>query len=723
MATPLERSAALVIGTIDSVAPSEFKVQLDTDAPQTTALNTGSPVPFPRINSYVLVPGQGGAVVGQVTWIGIERSQFPKRKGLKDFGLIDLPFPLRRLAVMPIGTLRVRTDLTTGDERLELERGVSLFPSVGDLVSLPTGKQLKAIVEVPIEQAPVTIGRSALADGAVIRVHPDRLFGRHLAVLGNTGSGKSCSVAGVVRWTIEAAETNRSKAEQRDKPLTGSPGQRGCRFVVLDPNGEYKEAFGECGAKVKVLAPPPVSGSVLPLAVPAWMWNAQELSSILQASPGVQQPILFEALRRLRSGDLSMASQRHVLTKALRQFGERFEAILSNPAEAFTGSGKRMESGACLNGIVGLAREIATDAAADNAPLENAANELTASSESIATQVNTAYSKFVPTIGELQAIDTKIEAVLALCPAAAAETSPSADHPAPFDLKELSRTLQLCALASGDSRAVQIVAYLIGRLESLVRDSRLSPIIDPVSSVALDTWLGEFLGDPDSTDDSIVVVDLALVPSDVTHLMVAVIARVLFEATQRYHKGNREALPTVLVLEEAHTFVQEGRDDPGQSPTPAQMCRRIFEKIAREGRKFGMGLVLSSQRPSEISPTVLSQCNTFLLHRLVNDDDQNLVRRLVPDTLSALLRELPILPTRHAILLGYASPIPKMLVLQELPREHRPQSSDPPIWDVWRGVEPRPVDWATLAKGWADPGGSTAIPDPSRGPASIPRTG
>lgn len=251
MTTPLERSATLVIGTIESVAPDEFKVQLDVEAPQTTALNTGSPVPFPRINSYVLVPGQGGAVVGQVTWIGIERSPFPKRKGLKDFGLIDLPFPMRRLAVTPIGTLRVRTSPETEEEYLELERGVALFPSVGDPVSLPTGDQLRAIVEVAAEAAPVTIGRSALADNAAVRVHPDRIFGRHLAVLGNTGSGKSCSVAGLVRWTVEAVRANREAVNDRDKPLAGAPGQRGCRFVVLDPNGEYKDAFKDCGAKVR----------------------------------------------------------------------------------------------------------------------------------------------------------------------------------------------------------------------------------------------------------------------------------------------------------------------------------------------------------------------------------------------------------------------------------------------------------------------------------------
>ncbi len=100
----------------------------------------------------------------------------------------------------------------------------------------------------------------------------------------------------------------------------------------------------------------------------------------------------------------------------------------------------------------------------------------------------------------------------------------------------------------------------------------------------------------------------------------------------------------MLVLDEAHTFVH--RELTSETATAAgRTCCRMFERIAREGRKFGLGLVLASQRPSEISPTVLSQCNTFLLHRIVNDRDQDLVKRLVPDGLCDLLRELPSLPS------------------------------------------------------------------------------
>ena len=127
------------------------------------------------------------------------------------------------------------------------------------------------------------------------------------------------------------------------------------------------------------------------------------------------------------------------------------------------------------------------------------------------------------------------------------------------------------------------------------------------------------------------------------------------------------------------------REWTGETGAAGKACARVFEKIAREGRKFGLGLVLASQRPSEVSPTVLSQCNTFLLHRLVNDRDQELVKRLVADGLGPLLRELPSLPTRRAILLGWAAPAPILVEVEEIGAEFRPHSPDPAFWHVWTG--------------------------------------
>ena len=111
-------------------------------------------------------------------------------------------------------------------------------------------------------------------------------------------------------------------------------------------------------------------------------------------------------------------------------------------------------------------------------------------------------------------------------------------------------------------------------------------------------------------------------------------------------------------------------------------------------------MVLSSQRPSELSQTVLSQCNTFLLHRIVNDRDQELVKKMVPDSLSGLLRELPILPSRKAILVGWAFPIPVLVEMNYLEKSQRPSSNDPSFWDVWTGNKEREIDWEKIVKDW-----------------------
>ncbi|MGO9235812.1 MAG: hypothetical protein ACLP4V_17735 [Methylocella sp.] len=146
MTSPIERLSDLVVGVVESVAPDEIRVLLELDAPHSTALNTGVPAGFPRLNGYVLIPNEAGATVAYITWIGIERSPYPKRSGLKDFGLIDLPFPLRKMSLSPVGTLTSRRDRVSGATKFELSRGVVAFPSVGDQILIPTSGQIEAIV-------------------------------------------------------------------------------------------------------------------------------------------------------------------------------------------------------------------------------------------------------------------------------------------------------------------------------------------------------------------------------------------------------------------------------------------------------------------------------------------------------------------------------------------------------------------------------------------------
>jgi len=233
----------------------------------------------------------------------------------------------------------------------------------------------------------------------------------------------------------------------------------------------------------------------------------------------------------------------------------------------------------------------------------------------------------------------------------------------------------------------------------------MKSIIGDTEDLSLHEWLSTYIGEDSAKNGCITVIDLSLVPTEVVHIITAVIARVVFEALQRYRQLNTVTLPTVLVMEEAHIFIKRYNMD-AENQDVASVCCQVFERIAREGRKFGLGLVLSSQRPSELSQTVLSQCNTFLLHRISNDRDQELVNKLVPDNLRGLLRELPSLPSQNAILLGWASELPVLVKMNDLPQSQQPHSDDPDFWNVWTGKDvdgksvDRNADWKPIADNW-----------------------
>jgi len=267
------------------------------------------------------------------------------------------------------------------------------------------------------------------------------------------------------------------------------------------------------------------------------------------------------------------------------------------------------------------------------------------------------------------------------------------DTPVNFELDDLIPYLEQLAENQGGN-ILQFVQMLSLRMKFLFSDERLNGVVQPKDDITLLDWLNSYIGSNEAENGQITLIDLSLVPSDIIHVVVAVLSRLTFEAIQRYRKIYKKELPTTIVLEEAHTFLREFQNNSNN------ICLETFERIAREGRKFGLSMVLSSQRPSELSQTVLSQCNTFLLHRIVNDRDQDLVKKLVPDSLSGLLKELPILPSRKAILVGWAFPIPVLVEMRYLERKHRPQSNDPNFWDVWIGKEKREIDWSKVTNDW-----------------------
>lgn len=677
MISPIENLESLRIGNIDFISPDEIKVLLDIEVPNDVTLNTGVPRSFPRINGYVLFSSESGYLVGQINWITIERSQYPKRRGIQDFGIIDLPFPLRIISVNPLGVLRY-ANTSTGEKTVyEFSRGIDIFPTVGDPAYLPTETQLKAIIENGKNRR-VKIGVSPLCGNAEVSIDPDKLFGRHVAVLGNTGSGKSCSVAGLIRWSIEAAGKEANS-----------------RFIILDPNGEYAECFSDLKNVNRYAVEPCDEKRIKQLKVPLWLWNTNEWIAFTQAGGKAQKPTLVQALRTVREGlshiDLGEEYKTKNFLKTIYQI-TALEIKNGNPWGGFRKAKSFLELLEKWNESV---VENDSFSQLENNAIRNLKNQI----DSLKEQRTGNYVNYNFSTDEANNVKDLINNAYIAFGGSEKDFLPIDENiPLPFTGEMFLSSIESNAALMGTSEYVETMRM---RIQTLLSDKHLKSVICDEEDYSLEKWLEDYICPTTKESSAITIIDLSLLPSEMTHIIASVIARMNLESLQRYRKvNNGKTLPTTIVMEEAHTFIKRYNDDT-ETYSASSTCAKIFEKIAREGRKFGIGLVLSSQRPSELSPTVLSQCNTFLLHRISNDRDQELVHRLVPDNLRGLLRDLPSLPSRNAILLGWATELPILVQMKHLPKDKRPKSNDPEYWKYWTENKEK-VDWQMIADDWQD---------------------
>ncbi|MNF53947.1 AAA-like domain protein [compost metagenome] len=511
-------------------------------------------------------------------------------------------------------------------------------------------------------------------------------------MLGNTGSGKSCSVAGLIRWSLDAA---RRASGGRDP---------NARFIVLDPNGEYANTFRDMG-KVRVFAvEADIDAGVEPLQIPLWFWNTAEWSAFTQASPKAQRPTLVQALRSVRDGAIEASvSPSHEMRRFLRTLVSaiQIERNSGSPWSKFPHPKNFFEK--IKKWQYGLDNDESFSVFESQA-LGAFTDKISEFSQARSGQ----YPTYDFTRGEIDEFLGLARAAHAAFGGSDTDILPiDADVPREFTGDQLLRSVEANAELLNVSEYVET---MLMRIRTILSDSRMKTVAGDTQGVTLTSWLENYIGDNQASNGAVTVIDLSLVPAEVVHIITAVIARMTLESLQRYRKLNHgKTLPSVLVMEEAHTFIKRYKDD-AENQSSAAICCQVFEKIAREGRKFGLGLVLSSQRPSELSPTVLSQCNSYLLHRISNDRDQELVHKLVPDNLRGLLRDLPSLPSRHGILLGWASELPVLVQMNSLPDGQRPKSDDPDFWAVWSGsrvdeagnrvnVE-RDVNWKEIADDW-----------------------
>ena len=225
----------------------------------------------------------------------------------------------------------------------------------------------------------------------------------------------------------------------------------------------------------------------------------------------------------------------------------------------------------------------------------------------------------------------------------------------------------------------------IGRLKAKIDDRRCGFMFQPPEECNAYGWLEEMLMKLFAVSESqrgIKIIDFSEVPSDVLPIITGVLARLLYNIQFWMDKDARH--PLTIVCDEAHLYL------PVRDAAEAAEKRALeaFERIAKEGRKYGVSLLVVSQRPSDVSRTILSQCNNFLVLRLTNDQDQSVVKRLLPESMVGITDILPLLDLGEALLLGDSILLPTRIKL-DTPKI-APESATRQFWSDWANQEPKP---------------------------------
>ncbi|AKN26829.1 hypothetical protein AB691_1929 [Stutzerimonas stutzeri] len=262
------------------------------------------------------------------------------------------------------------------------------------------------------------------------------------------------------------------------------------------------------------------------------------------------------------------------------------------------------------------------------------------------------------------------------------------DSPVPFDLDFLMIKLneinvEMVAGARGEKQGDFFgkLARMISRLENKISDRRLGFMFNGGRDVLNFAWLEKFitavLGSTNENGRAgIKIINFSEVPSDVLPLIVSLVARVTFSVQQWTPSELRH--PIALLCDEAHLYMPQRN----MADCADDISLDIFERIAKEGRKYGVSLVVISQRPSEVNKTMLSQCSNFVSMRLTNAEDQGVIKRLLPDSLGGFSDILPTLDTGEALVVGDASLLPSRIRIDE--PKNKPNSGTVNFWDEWQ---------------------------------------
>jgi len=562
----------LAIGVIIEVDGTHIVAELDAQIAELSRVYGG----------VIYLIGQFGSIIrihyGRTIIYGYVSRLRMKSEYQREMGIVQDVSPTARVVEADLfgeGEWVREGDDSASEWRLKFERGVSTFPLPQQKVYLTPKTELKYVFGEG-GSAAIEIGEHVGSGGTPAYADMNELFGKHTAILGSTGAGKSGAVAAILHAITKRGE---NMGYQKWNP----------RIIILDPHNEYGDAFP--GHKR-------LSTDERTLSLPYWLLNLDETIALLigktEYAATSQSNIVKNALLTARE---SIAENTLKLSP--------YDITVDSPIPYILGDPSGLDEFGKKNG--------------------NLYNE-----------------------GFVGAVNTQRP-----------NNQNKRDH------EDFNKVLR--------------------KLQSLIKDSRLQFMMKPWDGAG--DPLGSVIGQFFDSNEIIRIVDLSGVPNEIAGTSGAAIARTLFSVKLWQTPTERQSSPVLLVCEEAHRYV------PDRGEAQYSAAQEAIRRLAKEGRKYGIGLMLVSQRPSEVEATVLSQCNSWIVLRVTNDTDREHVRSILPDSLSGLTKVLSGLRRCEAIFVGQATLLPSRIMISHLENNQLPCSHD---IDFDKGWQNDPLNADTL---------------------------
>jgi len=627
------------IGKIVSVEYDKFRVRLFSTTKNSTVSINGQVYYFGNIGSFLKTENSiGDKIICEVSAI-LDYCQ--DNKNYSSFNLDSS----REFIVKPIGTL---------DADSKFLMGVGVFPSLYNDVEIVTFEDLHCILsqkssKKELIHTTIDIGYSKNLINYKISLNINNLFNIHTAVLGNSGSGKSNTIARLLQEVFRKKENY----------------AYGAKVILFDVNGEYKRAFdkeAQFNKNIKTVFYKPNADDDkknIPFYLPYHLMNLDEWLGFLMASERTQKPFWDKVLQECFKFYKIINNEER--EKYINYFKWKIKTLLGDVLKQGDSDTAKMTS---AKGILLKCKDVVSSI--------NELNQLSAFLNKGMDACSINYGNNNDQMSEfLKEYEVNEKEAYKLDE----QKLKDGEY---FDYHFLKTAIEFVLLqeeAKGNLRVREFTSTMISRLDFFINNAECDFMRnDKTEKLDMNNYLDITFGISDKKcQNQLIVIDSSEIGLESLELMTSVVSRMLFDYRKKKTGDDRRKHPIHLVLDEAHRYIRKDAE--------YILKENIFEKIAREGRKYSLYLLISSQRPSELSQTVLSQCGNYIVHRIQNEVDMNYIYSVLPYFSADYINKIKQAVPGEALIFGNCVPMPLMVKIDQASPD--PNSENCHIDEEW----------------------------------------